>query len=204
MRCTRGNGARKWRVLLARPRRKKSFLIISYFPVRFSPSLNFFLSGVALLSFVVGLRAETPISFERDIQPILSENCYHCHGPDGEARKAKLRLDRRDSALAPAQSGATAIVPSKPDDSELVARIFSADPEEVMPSPKSNRTLTLAQKNLLKRWIAEGATWNEHWAFSPPQRPIVPKIDTPAATIRNPLDAFVLARLASEKIAPAP
>ena len=199
-----GNGARNPRVLLARRRRKKSFLIVFHFPVRFSPRLNFSFSGVALLSFVVGLRAETPISFERDIQPILSENCYHCHGPDGEARKAKLRLDRRDSALAPAQSGATAIVPSKPDDSELVARIFSADPEEVMPSPKSNRTLSLAQKNLLKRWIAEGATWNEHWAFSPPQRPIVPKIDPPAATIRNPIDAFVLARLASEKIAPAP
>jgi len=82
-----GNGAWKWPVLLARPRRKKSFLIIVNFPVRFSPSFNFSLSGVALLSFVVGLRAETPISFERDIQPILSENCYHCHGPDGEARK---------------------------------------------------------------------------------------------------------------------
>ncbi len=171
--------------------------------MRFPPSLNFTFSTVALLAFVAPLRAETPISFERDIQPILSENCYHCHGPDGEARKAKLRLDRRESALAPAKSGATAIVPSKPDESELVARIFSVDPEEVMPSPKSNRTLTLAQKNLLKRWITEGATWNEHWAFSPPQRLIVPKIATSAATARNPLDAFVLARLAQEKIAPA-
>jgi len=150
----------------------------------------------------LGLRAEPPISFARDIQPILSENCYHCHGPDGEARKAKLRLDRRDSALGPAKSGAIAIVPGKPDDSELVARIFSDDPDEVMPSPKSNRTLSVGQKNLLKRWITEGAVWQEHWAFSPPQRPIVPAIASPAATIRNPIDAFVRARLTSEKIPP--
>ena len=151
-----------------------------------------------------GPGADAPISFERDIQPILSENCFHCHGPDAEARKARLRFDQRDSALAPAKSGATAIVPGKPDESELVARIFSNDPDEVMPSPQSHRTLTLAQKNLLKRWIAEGATWNEHWAFSPPQRPDIPKVDAPAAAIQNPIDAFVLARLASEKLPPAP
>ena len=177
--------------------------------MRFLPSLSFTSSALVLHVFAAGLRAATPISFERDIQPILSENCYHCHGPDGEARKAKLRLDRRDSALAPAKSGATAVVPGKPDESELVARIFSADPEEVMPSPKSNRTLTLAQKNLLKRWITEGATWNEHWAFSPPQRPAVPAPDSQLSTLSSqlpvhPIDAFVLARLAPEKIAPAP
>ncbi|MCX6955372.1 MAG: chromosome segregation protein, partial [Verrucomicrobia bacterium] len=148
--------------------------------------------------------AEPPISFERDIQPILSENCYHCHGPDGEARKARLRLDQRDSALAVGKSGYAAIVPGKPADSELVARIFSTDPEEVMPSPKSNRTLTGAQKDLLKRWIAEGATWNEHWAFLPPQRPTVPKVENQKSRIKNPIDAFVLARLAQEKLTPAP
>ncbi|MCX6954953.1 MAG: PSD1 and planctomycete cytochrome C domain-containing protein [Verrucomicrobia bacterium] len=127
-----------------------------------------------------------------------------CHGPDGEARKAKLRLDQRDSALAVGKSGYAAIVPGKPGDSELVARIFSTDPEEVMPSPKSNRTLTEAQKRLLRRWIAEGATWNEHWAFVPPRRPAVPKIENPRSKIRNPIDAFVLARLAQEKLTPAP
>ena len=173
--------------------------------MRFTPRLILPVRLTAFFALAArGLCAEAPISFERDIQPILSENCYHCHGPDGEARKAKLRLDHRDSALAPAKSGAIAIVPGKPDDSELVGRIFSDDPAEVMPSPKSNRTLTLAQKNLLKRWIAEGATWNAHWAFSPPQRPIIPKVASPTATNRNPIDAFVLARLAAEKISPAP
>ena len=151
-----------------------------------------------------GPGADAPISFERDIQPILSENCFHCHGPDAEARKARLRFDQHDSALAPAKSGATAIVPGKPDESELVARIFSNDPDEVMPSPQSHRTLTLAQKNLLKRWIGEGAPWSEHWAFSPPQRPDIPKVEAPAAAIQNPIDAFVLARLAAEKLPPAP
>jgi hypothetical protein len=196
--------------LLART--EKLSVIGSTFPVCFLPRLNLTISAVALHFIVAGLRAETPISFERDIQPILSENCYHCHGPDGEARKAKLRLDRRDSALAPAKSGATAVVPGKPDESELVGRIFSADPEEVMPSPKSNRTLTLVQKNLLKRWITEGAAWNEHWAFVQPVRPEIPKIPAPISHLSalnsqlstNPIDAFVLARLAPEKISPAP
>lgn len=174
--------------------------------MRFPPSLTSSLCSVAFTLAANALPAATPISFEREIQPILSENCYHCHGPDAEARKAKLRLDQRDSALAVGKSGYAAIVPGKPADSELVARIFSDDPEDVMPSPKSNRTLTAAQKDLLKRWIAEGATWSEHWAFIPPQRPAVPRIENPKSKIQNPVDAFVRARLASEKpaLAPAP
>ena len=171
--------------------------------MRLTPRLISLLCPAAFSALAaLGLRAEPPISFARDIQPILSENCYHCHGPDGEARKAMLRLDRRDSALGPAKSGAIAIVPGKPNDSELVARIFSDDPEEVMPSPKSNRTLTFGQKNLLKRWVAEGAIWQEHWAFSPPQRPVVPQITSQTGTIRNPIDAFVRARLTAETILP--
>ena len=178
--------------------------------MRFPPSLTALLRFSAFSAVAAhGLGAAAPLSFERDIQPILAENCYHCHGPDAEARKARLRFDQRDSALAPAKSGATAIVPGKPDESELVARIFSVDPEEVMPSPESHRTLTLAQKNLLKRWIAEGATWNEHWAFSPPQRAPVPTPDAPPSTLSAPLpvhpvDAFIRDRLAQEKIPPAP
>ena len=178
--------------------------------MRFPPSLTPFLRFAAFSAVATGLRAaESPISFERDIQPILSENCFHCHGPDAEARKARLRFDQRDSALAPAKSGAIAIVPGRPADSELVARIFSDDPEEVMPSPKSNRTLTPAQKNLLKRWIAEGAAWNAHWAFVPPQRPAIPSPVAQRSALsaqlpNNPIDAFVLARLTPEKLAPAP
>jgi hypothetical protein len=177
--------------------------------VRFPPGLTLsLLLSTTVLAAASGLRAAAPASapldFGRDIQPILSENCYHCHGPDAEARKAKLRLDQRDNALAVGKSGYPAIVPGKPDDSELIARIFSNDPEDLMPSPKSNRTLTAAQKDLLKRWTAEGAKWGEHWAFVPPERPAVPKIENPPAKIRNPIDAFVLARLAQEKLSPAP
>ncbi len=178
--------------------------------MRLPPSLSSLVPFVAVCAAVAGLRAaDTPISFERDIQPILSENCYHCHGPDEAARKAKLRLDRREGALAVGKSGYAAVVPGKPADSELVARIFSDDPDDVMPSPESNRTLTAAQKNLLKRWIAEGATWNEHWAFTPPQRPAIPSsVSQPSALGSqlppHPVDAFVLARLASEKITPSP
>jgi len=163
--------------------------------------------------------AATPpaIDYNRDIQPILAENCYHCHGPDAPARKGKLRLDRHEGALLGGGSGYPAIVPGKSDESELIARIFSTDPEEVMPSPESNRKLTAAQKDLLKRWVEEGAVWSEHWAFTAPVRPAIPPISpqsalpspqsalrTPLSAIPNPIDAFILAKLARENVAPSP
>jgi mono/diheme cytochrome c family protein len=158
---------------------------------------------VALAS-VSRAAAPTPISFDRDIRPILAENCYHCHGPDAPHRKAGLRLDQRDAAFAGGKSELASIVPGKPDESELIARIFSHDPEEVMPSPDSNRTLTAAQKDLLRRWIAEGAAWAEHWSFTPPVRPAVPTLAHSESAVTNPIDAFVRARLAREKLSPAP
>jgi mono/diheme cytochrome c family protein len=162
----------------------------------------------ALLTAAFTRAAELPVNFDRDIQPILSENCYHCHGPDAAARKAGFRLDRRDAAFAGGKSEIAAIVPGNPTDSELIARIFSHDEEEVMPSPESNRKLTEPQKNLLRRWIAEGATWGEHWAFVAPVRPSIPNLSTlnsQLSTSRlsaNPIDAFVLDRHAREKISP--
>ena len=105
-----------------------------------------------------------PVDFNRDIRPILSDNCYHCHGPDASSRKSGLRLDRHANALAGGRSDLASIVPGKPDESELIARIFSHDPEEIMPTPDTNKTLTAAQKDLLRRWILEGAKWDEHWA----------------------------------------
>lgn len=136
--------------------------------------------------------AMAAIDFSRDIQPILSENCYHCHGPDAAKRKGDLRLDEEKAA----KSG-SAILPGKADDSDLVKRIFSHDPEDVMPTPKSNRKLTEAQKQLLKQWIAEGARWGRHWAFEPVKRPPVP------AGAKHPIDAFVRAKLAEQKIQPS-
>jgi hypothetical protein len=146
-----------------------------------------------LISFNSALSAAT-IEFSRDIQPILSENCYHCHGQDANERKGDLRLDVEKEAKA-----AKAVVAGKSHESLLIERIFSADPDEVMPTPKSNRKLTEAQKQLLKQWIDEGAKWGKHWAFERIERTKVP-----ANGAKNPIDAFVRAKLAEKGMKPSP
>jgi hypothetical protein len=142
--------------------------------------------------------AKDEVRYNRDVRPILVENCFACHGSDSAARKAKLRLDRREDAIK-----AGAFVPGKPEESELVARIFSDDPKRVMPSPKSHKTLTSAQKDTLRRWIAEGAEYQPHWSFITPTRPPVPTVKNPAA-VRNPIDAFILTELDKQGLTPAP
>ncbi len=153
-----------------------------------------------LLAFGICLsRAESP-DFARDVRPILSRYCFKCHGPDEEGRKSKLRLDQRDAALAPAKSGKPAIVPGKADASELVHRILSGDPDEVMPPPAAKQELTAEQKETLRRWVESGAEYQEHWAFIAPVRPPVPA--APPGT--NPIDAFILAKLKAAGLSPAP
>ena len=140
--------------------------------------------------------------FNRDIQPILSENCYHCHGPDAAQRKAGLRLDLEEGAFA-VRKGKAAVVRGQADKSELVRRILSKDPDELMPPPDSNRELKPAEIDLLKRWVESGAAWGKHWAFVPPSRPsLLPVRDE--AWVRNPIDTFVLARLDNEGLKPSP
>jgi len=149
------------------------------------------------------------LDFNRDIQPILSENCYHCHGPDAAERKGDLRLDE-EKAAREVHDGTAAVVPGSSRDSTLIQRIFSTDPDEVMPTPKSNRKLTDAQKQMLKQWIDEGAKWGRHWAFEAPRKPQVPVIAETGLRNKdwrisaNPIDAFVARRLAAEKFEPAP
>jgi hypothetical protein len=162
-----------------------------------------FLFCSLLAASALGTAAEE-IDFNRDIQPILSENCYHCHGPDAGARKAKLRLDRKEGALGKNEDGVVMVTPGKPDESELIARIFSTDPDEVMPTPKSNRKLTEEQKQLLKLWVAQGAKWGEHWAFVAPKRVALPQPEVALGKVRNPIDAFVLKQLAKEGLKQAP
>jgi mono/diheme cytochrome c family protein len=141
-----------------------------------------------------------PVDFSRDILPILSENCFACHGPDARTRKADLRLDAKESAL---RTKDPVIVPKKSGESELVSRVKSHDPDEVMPPPKTGKKLSAAQVELLVRWIDEGAAWHKHWAFEPIARPAVPAVrDTRWA--RNPIDRFILARLEKEGLEPAP
>ena len=156
------------------------------------------LIAVLLLTVAAPRVHAQPIDFNRDIRPILSENCFYCHGQDSNKRQAELRLDQRDAAVK-----AGAITPGDVAKSSLVARILSDDSEQMMPPPKSNRRLSPEQKKLLERWIADGANYQAHWAFVPPTRPAEPVVQR-ADWVRNPIDRFVLARLESEKLAPSP
>ena len=142
--------------------------------------------------------AEDEIDFNRDIRPILSENCFYCHGQDKNKREADLRLDDRQAAIS-----ANAIVPHDAAASEIMVRIESTDPEAVMPPPKANRHLSDSQKELLKRWIASGANYSTHWAYATPVRPQEPAVQN-QAWVRNPIDRFVLAELERRGIAPSP
>jgi hypothetical protein len=131
--------------------------------------------------------AAEPLRFNRDIRPILSSQCFQCHRPDSNARKGGLRLDRREQALRAAESGEIAIVPEKPEASALVRRNFADDPAEAMPPPNSNKSLTADQKELLRRWVAEGATYEPHWALIPPTRAEPPAVKR-AAWVRNAVE----------------
>ena len=155
-----------------------------------------------VLTFASGARAQT-VDFNRDVRPILSGHCLKCHGIDDKARKGGLRLDVRESALAPAKSKKAAIVPGKPDASELVRRILTDDEDDLMPPPSAKRQLSAAQKEILKRWVAQGAEYREHWAFVPPKQAPPPAVKK-SGWVRNPIDAFVLARLEAEGLVPSP
>jgi hypothetical protein len=149
---------------------------------------------VALLAGVVcpiasAASASGKLGFNRDIRPILSDNCFYCHGPDKHHRDGKFRLDERDSAVAK-----KAIVPGKPADSSLVERIFTTDTDDLMPPPKTHKKLSAAQKEILKRWIVEGAEYEPYWAYIVPTRPAVPKVSEPG-WVRTPIDAFILEAL---------
>ena len=150
-----------------------------------------FLVVCASLALLIGsaVRAETPtantrIDFARDVRPILSNHCWSCHGPDEATRQAKLRLDRRDSAIAKTESGKNAVTPGNPKASELVARIDALDDDQLMPPPDAKRPLTPAQKETLRRWIEQGAEFSQHWAFVPPQRLAPPQIRNSKSEIR--------------------
>src|ERR1700674_3881807 len=163
-----------------------------------------FLLGIAIwwtTRHAGGAHAER-LSFNQTIQPILSENCYACHGPDPGARKAGLRLDRGEFAFAPHEKFGPAIIRGNPDKSPLVRRIESANPKERMPPPEAHRTLKPEQTALLRRWVKEGAAYEEHWSFLAPKRPaILPTKDHHWS--RNPIDSFILNRLEKEGLRPS-
>ncbi len=156
----------------------------------------------ALLLMLPAAALAAPVSFNRDIRPIMSNTCFHCHGPDASHRKAKLRLDLPDQALLPGKSGALPIVPGKPEESEIIKRIFQTDEDELMPPPEEHKPLTPEQKETFRRWVAEGAVYEPHWAYTPLTRPEAPAVhDT--AWGKNEIDRFIRARQEAENLPPS-
>ena len=141
------------------------------------------------------------VDFARDIRPLLSDNCFACHGPDAKQRKADLRLDTREGALADLD-GTSAVVPGKPSESELVRRVTTDDEDDLMPPPDSGKKLDATQKALLQRWIAEGAEYELHWSYKPVTRPMPPRVKN-GSFVLNDIDRFVLSTLRDKGHEPA-
>ena len=146
---------------------------------------------------------QRPIDFNRDIRPIFSENCFACHGPDKNKRKAGLRLDRREEATAILESGERAVVPGDVEKSHLLKVVSATDDDERMPPKKTGKRLTQEQIDLLRHWIAQGAEFKEHWAYLTPERPPLPAVRNPNWP-RNEIDHFILARQEKEGLSPSP
>jgi hypothetical protein len=166
------------------------------------------LAGILLASCHVAIFASAgepkpPVDYNRDIRPILSKNCYACHGPDAKSRSTKMRLDHRESAVAKNKKGIAPIVPGKPEASELIRRVSTDDESDQMPPKETGNRLTPEQIATLKRWIAEGANYSEHWAFVKPVQKPLPSVKE-RAWPRNAIDYFVLDRLEKEGLKPSP
>lgn len=161
------------------------------------------LVGLAALTAVLSASAsdagDDRVSYNRDIRPILSDNCFACHGLDAKERKADLRLDTAEGAVADL-GGYQAIFPKDPEKSEAWDRIITPDPDEIMPPPEVHKTLTAEQKSLIKRWIEQGAEYEQHWSFIAPQKSTLP----PLSDLANPVDAFIRDRLQKEALQPSP
>ena len=150
-----------------------------------------------------GNKAPSKLSFNQSIAPILSENCYPCHGPDPGARKAKLRLDRAEFAYAPHDKSGPAIIPGQPVKSPLVQKIEATKPKDRMPPPEAHKTLKPEQIASLREWVRQGAVYEEHWSFIAPKAQPLPAV-VKKSWVRTPIDNFILARLEKEGLSPSP
>ena len=171
-----------------------------------SISLQFFVSFVALViasqsALFSADKNPGGIDFTRDIRPLLSDNCFSCHGPDLKQLKADLRLDTRDGAISDL-GGYSAVVPGKPSESELVIRILTDDDDDLMPPSDSGKKLTSHQKALLQQWIAEGAEYDMHWAYKPVKRVAPPKVKNESFVI-NDIDRFLLQKIEKSGFSPS-
>jgi mono/diheme cytochrome c family protein len=160
------------------------------------------LSAILFGAFPGFAEGPATVEFNRDIRPILADNCYACHGPDKNQRKAGLRLDTEEGAFAD-RDGSRAIVPGKPQESELWRRISAADEKQRMPPAKFGKKLSQRQIDLVRQWIEQGAKWQKHWSLLPPSRPDLPAVRG-TAWVRNAIDQFLLSRLEQEGLIPSP
>ena len=158
--------------------------------------LKLFLLLLMPVISLAGFSAPDPVRFGRDVLPILSANCFSCHGPDEKNRQAGLRLDVESDAKSKRRSGLP-VAPGQPEKSLLLARLTSPDPDVVMPPPSAHRQVTPAQIETIKRWIAEGAQWGRHWSFEPVTRPAI-------TGAQHPIDALVGAALAKKNLSLRP
>src|SRR5690242_437231 len=168
--------------------------------------LAFVSNSKAQTTAAVSIRSNTrtpKLSFNQTIAPILSENCYPCHGPDPGARKAKLRLDRAEFAYAPHDKSGPAIIPGQVVKSPLVQKIESKNPKDRMPPPEAHKTLKPEQIATLVEWVRQGAVYEEHWSFIAPKVQPIPTV-TKKDWVRTPIDNFILARLEKEGLSPSP
>ncbi|HXY35216.1 MAG TPA: DUF1549 domain-containing protein, partial [Planctomycetaceae bacterium] len=166
------------------------------------PTAILLAAAAALANGRTRVVADDEIVFSRDIRPILSQNCFDCHGPDDKQRKAELRLDTKDGLFSEL-GGQISFVPFKPAKSEALRRMASDDADERMPPAKTGKRVSAAQLDLIRRWIASGAKWSEHWSYSPPVRPAAPRTAS-AYHVRNAIDSFIAQRLEREKLRQAP
>ena len=143
-----------------------------------------------------------PADFSRDIQPLLAEHCYACHGPDAKTRKSGLRLDLREGAMSELKSGSRAIVPGDLEESEIIHRIFSKDPDEMMPPPDFRKGLNNEGREKLRAWVENGAKYEQHWSFRTVEKPEVPTVRN-GNWPRNPIDNFILSRLENQDMEPS-
>ncbi len=171
------------------------------FPCRHGAKLLLFVFLGSISALAEETKQET-VQFNRDVRPILSENCFQCHGPDVHQRQAELRLDSREGATAE-QNGGKAVAPGDVKASRLVQRILSTDADERMPPEKTGRKLSPQQIEILSRWIEQGAKYEQHWSLIPPQRTELPSVKD-SAWSKNPIDRFILARLEKEGLTPSP
>ena len=168
--------------------------------MRYHRQLPFLFVAIGLSSVASHAGA---VDFNRDIRPILTSNCFKCHGFDPAGRKGGLRLDIQAGTLKKLKTGHVAIVPGKPEESELVRRITSTDTDELMPPPETGKKLTAEQIQMLRQWVADGGVYAKHWSFEKPVKATIPSV-THSGAVRNAIDAFVLARLEREGFAPSP